>query len=367
MPEQQDPLKNIVYISIPDNIPDIDRLPVDSSRLLPVEINPDSGYADLSNLSWEMIIAAALKILAYDTENEHAEYYRKLILSLRPDIHSELTNAAVAKAREKSFDIAEEIFLSLTGLFPDDFISILNLSLLYEERADSYTALEREDLAEKYNQKASDRYRKLLAEFPDSPEAHFNIGLFHLKRNDRQKAAEHLEFYSTKGNDPEKKKKIDAIVKDLRDREKTDSLFYQAYDSIQQGHEEEAIRSIKSFIEKSPGVWNAWFLLGWAYRRSARYEEGAEAFIRALELGSDQIDLYNELAICLMETGRLKESRENLLIALKAEPENVKIISNLGILSLKENRIEDAREYFRQVLEINPEDRIASEYLSRLG
>jgi Flp pilus assembly protein TadD len=112
---------------------------------------------------------------------------------------------------------------------------------------------------------------------------------------------------------------------------------------------------------------NAWFLLGWANRRLARYAEGRDAFMKALDLGSPHADLLNELAICLMELGELAESRKRLGEALALEPENTKVISNLGILSLKRGDREEALGFFRTVLEIEPEDRIALRYIEKLG
>ena len=361
-----DPLKNIVYISLPENMQSYKILPLEPSVLLPVEINPDNGISDINNLSWEMIIAAMLKILAHNPAHENADYFRTLVLAIRPDINNEMTNAAIAKAKEKDFDIAEEIFMSLTNLQPDNFASALNLSLLYEERADSYTALSRDDLAEVYNEKAFESYKKLIEINPESPDAHFNFGLFFLKRNSFEKASEHLELFLSKSTDNPKKKKVKEILLQIKTKKNADELFYTAYDSIRMGKEDEAIQKITEFIKIESKIWNAWFLLGWAYRRKEMYAEGAEAFEKALELGSDQIDLFNELAICLMELDRLEESREHLLTALKAEPENIKILSNLGILSLKENNPTAAEEYFRAVLAISPDDKIAAEYLTKL-
>ena len=76
------------------------------------------------------------------------------------------------------------------------------------------------------------------------------------------------------------------------------------------------------------------------------YAEGVEAFEKALRLGSDQTDVFNELAICLMELGRLDDSKGYLLEALKAEPENIKILSNLGIVALKSGDPAGAEVYF---------------------
>ena len=365
--KDNEPLKNIVYISLPENLQSYKNLPLEPSILLPVEIDPDNGYSDISNLSWEMIIAAMLKILAHNPKHDNAEYFRTLILTIRPDVNSEMTNAAIVKVREKDFDIAEEIFLSLTNLLPEDLTPLLNLSLLYEERADSYSAIGKDDLSELYNEQAFESYKKLLEKAPESEDVNFNFGLFYLKRSNFDKASLHLEKFLSISTDNKKNKKVKEILSQINSKKNTDELFFTAYDSIRMGKEDEAIEKITEYLKIESDVWNAWFLLGWAYRRKEMYAEGAEAFKKALSLGSDQQDLYNELAICLMELGRLDESREYLLTALKSEPENIKLLSNLGIVSLKENNTEAAVEYFRAVLDIAPDDRIAAEYLAKLG
>lgn len=361
-----DPLKNIVYISLPEKFNGFKDLPINPAILLPVEIDPENGLSDITNLSWEMMIAAMLKILAHNPNHEDTDYFRTLIMTIRPDVVTEMTNAAIVKASEKEFDIAEEIFLSLKNLQPEAFNAMLNLALLYEERADSYTALGREDFSEHYNEQAFCAYKELLSRNDESADAHFNFGLFYLKRGNFDKAATHLELFINKSTDGKKIKKVKEILTQLNTKKDSDELFLSAYDSIKLGREEEAIEKIKKYLATESEVWNAWFLLGWAYRRKKMYTEGAEAFKKALSLGSDQIDLFNELAICLMEIGKLDESREYLLIALKAEPENIKILSNLGLVSLKNNKPAAAEEYFKSVLTIAPDDKIAAGYLSRL-
>ena len=104
-----------------------------------------------------------------------------------------------------------------------------------------------------------------------------------------------------------------------------------------------------------------------AYRRSAMYAQGQDAFQKAMELGGGSADTLNELAICLMELGKLDESGKRLSEALRLDPENPKIISNLAILSLRRGRDAEARGFFRSVLEIAPGDPIAIKYLQDTG
>ena len=132
------------------------------------------------------------------------------------------------------------------------------------------------------------------------------------------------------------------------------------------GQEEKGLESIKEFLQTNPKVWNAWFMLGWALRRLGRWADAKSAFLQALELGGDNPDTYNELAICCMEMEEFKDCKKYLSEALKTEPENTKIISNLGFLELKQGNVSEAQKYFTIVLDIDPSDVIAKKTLESL-
>jgi uncharacterized protein HemY len=152
------------------------------------------------------------------------------------------------------------------------------------------------------------------------------------------------------------------IVKEIESRNLDDEIFREAYDFIRLGEEQKGLEKIRTFLEQHPRVWNGWFILGWGLRRLSRWGDAAAAFTEALELGGDNSDTRNELAICLMEQGRFKDARKHLETALREEPENVKIISNLGVLALRNGEDDEAAGFFRTVLELEPEDPVAREY-----
>jgi Flp pilus assembly protein TadD len=79
---------------------------------------------------------------------------------------------------------------------------------------------------------------------------------------------------------------------------------------IQLCREEEGIKIISDFLEKSPEVWNAWFLMGWGYRRTGRFEEGYNAFRKVLDLGERSADALNEIAICSIVLGKTGEAEK---------------------------------------------------------
>ncbi len=362
-----EPLKNIIYISIPDDLGrTIGEFEIDPTILLPVETPPGDEEFQLHSLSWEMIIAAMLKILAYQPDHRHADYYRRFINAANPGIVAEMTQTAIFKAKNKDFDIAEEIFRALSNLEPEDVSNTVNLALVQEQHSQVYEQIGNEELKDAYLEAAFLSYKEALRRDPESPDVHYHAGNFFLRQNNFRKAEEHFTRYLELGTEKKRISEIKKVLEEIKSHKNLDNLFKEAYDFIRMGKEEEGVKKIEQFMEIRPDISNAWFLLGWACRRMEQYDRGKQAFEKALELGSEETDTLNELAICLMELGEYKESRKMLSRALKKEPENVKIISNLGILALKEENEEEALGFFKSVLEIAPDDPIAQQYISFL-
>jgi len=139
--------------------------------------------------------------------------------------------------------------------------------------------------------------------------------------------------------------------------------FSQAHKLIRDGKAEEGLIIIREFLERHPRMYNGWFLLGWALRQLGRWADGEAALRKSIELGGDNSDTRNELAICMMETGNITGAKRELETALENDPENTKIISNLGVLALKTGNREEASGFFRTVLELDENDPVAKEFL----
>jgi Flp pilus assembly protein TadD len=362
-----DELADIVYISVPEELArDIGSFHIDPERLLPVEVTGGADRYDLHDLSWEQIIAAMLKILAYAPDHEDADYYREFVDAVAPQTFDDLMQTAIIKARNGDFDIAEEIFLALQGLSPDDQRPAINLALLLEQRAAAAARVNDDDAEQQYVQRTFELYHTLLGSDDAYPEAHLNAAYFYASQHEYERAVESFTYYVEHGQDEEKQSAARKTVDEISSRNLLDTLFKQAYDYIRMGREEEGIERIRRFLTSYPSVWNGWFLLGWGLRRLGRFADARDAFLKSLELGPRQTDTLNELAICHMELGNLSGAKVLLTEAIALEPENTKIISNLGVVAMKEGDTDQAVGYFRTVLEIEPDDRTAARYLEQL-
>ena len=359
-----DPLADIGYISVRGlNAPEIGEFRLDPEVLLPIELPAGSRRPAASDISWQAIVSAMLKILAYRPEDEHAGYYRRFILAVQPNIKEEFTRAGILKVEQGELALAVEIFRSMAGLFPDCGRTLNNLALVYEQLEQERDHQGQQEEAERYGELAFSAYKAALAAEPELAAVHLNFAHFYLRRANPQKAREHLERFLKYNQDPEKTESARLLEHRLQAALAAEQACAEALDAIQVGQEQAAIEKLTPVVRDHPGLWNAWFLLGWAHRRLGDYEQGKSAFLSALRYNRRSPDLHNELAICLMELGELDESRRHLEAARELAPEDPKILSNLGVLALRRGDAEEARRMFQEVLESHPDDPIARRYL----
>lgn len=375
------PLESIYYISIPENfVPSNDSFKIDTNIQLPVQIKDQesAGSFNPEEITSEQILAGILTVLAYDSKNENLDYYRSIIKQVKPNIKKELCEAAILKTKNEDYDLAEEIFRALHGFDPEDKAIILNMALFLDQRADSYRNAGLTEDADAYDNDAGVYYEDAMMAEPAIPDAFFNAGFYYLKQHKYREAKDSFETYlalTCESSDEElgengvyKKERAQEIVNNINSQNIDDDRFKAAYDYISRGEEEKGLQEIRGFIESNPKVWNAWFMLGWGFRRLEKFEEAKQAFLESLkcEGGEENADTYNELSLCYVEEQNYDEAKKCLMKALAINPESTKVISNLGYLALAMGNKQEARNYFTAVLEFDPKDAIAANELLKL-
>jgi len=175
----------IVYVSLPASLGAA--LPAsfnfDLDIPIPVELPAGSDVLKPEELTLEMILSAMLKLLGEDgvVEKNRGDYYRRFVLAARPRIQSELSAAALHKARAADFPLALEISRALRGLFPDSPASLLNEALILELRWKREGEGERDNEgADAVAEEVEEKYGELLRRYPAFPEGWFNAGFFYL-------------------------------------------------------------------------------------------------------------------------------------------------------------------------------------------
>ena len=376
----KNPLESIYYITIPENfIQSENAFKIDTSIKLPVQkkITEAAGSFNPNEITTEQILAGILTVLAYDKKNENLDYYRSIILKVKPNIKKELCEAAILKTKNEDFDLAEEIFLALKGLDPEDVAITLNMALFLDQRADSFRNAGLIEEADAYDSDALGYYTEAMEADPPLADAFFNAGFFYMKHHKYRDAKDAFETYIALTCDLSdedlgesgvyKKERAQEIVNNITNQNIDDEAFMRAYDLISKGEEEKGIEQIRKFLVNNSKVWNAWFMLGWGLRRLQRFSDAKLAFEEALKCGGNENpDTYNELSLCYIQEKNFEQAQKCLLKAFEMDSENTKIISNLGFLALAQGDKQQARNYFTAVLEFDPKDKIAANELLKL-
>lgn len=373
-------LDSVYFIEIPEDFTISDTaFPIDKTIKLPVQrkLDDDPGNFNPEEITTEQVLAGLLTVLAYDHKNEHLDYYRSILKKAKPNLKKELCEAAILKAKNEDYDLAEEIFMALYGFDPEDEAIILNYAIFLDERADSYRRNGLFEDADAYDNDALSYYMQAMEADPPLADAFFNAGFFYYKQHKYREAKDCFDSYlaltidlsdeELGENGVYKKERASEVANQIKNQNMDDVRFANAYDLILAGEEEKGLEEIREFLETNQDVWNGWFMLGWGLRKLERYSDAILAFNKAVECGGDEnADLYNELALCYIQEKELVKARESLLKAYELEPESTKIISNLGYLALAEGKKQEARNYFTAVLEFDPNDKIAASELLKL-
>lgn len=350
--------EGIVFINLPKDLEQtIGDFKVDPTIPLPLQLPENHDRMEAEDVSIERLIAGMLKIIAWNPEHEHFEYYRNFVLYSQPESVSQLNIAAIAKEKIEDYNFSEELFLAVNHLSPQS-ASFINLATHYAKRATLAEDNEGKGaLYDFFQQKTIDTLMEGLEKNQNDADLLCEIGYFHIYQNNIDSARDYFEKFIKFSNDEDQRReRISNVLKDINNKLTDDAQLLQAYDEIQLCNEDKAIELLDTYIENNKDVWNAHFLKGWALRRKLKFEEAKEAFLECIKLGESNSEIYNELSICALEEGHKELSVFYLDSALDLEPDNLKILTNLAYLKIEEQDFDKARYLLEKARVIDDQD-----------
>ena len=183
---------------------------------------------------------------------------------------------------------------------------------------------------------------KLVAAFPDSGEAHYNLGNAY-GRHFRYKEAR-VEYEQTLRLDPDFNAARLSLAKAL----------------LEMGEDTAAIPIVQDYIRRAPGDYEGYLMLGQAYRRQGDLAKAAEHLGRAVELKPDSYDARYNLGIVFARTGDINAATRQLEAAEKLNPRAPGAHYELSRVYAKQRQLQrskDEAQAFQQARDWTEEDR----------
>ncbi|MCR5761107.1 MAG: hypothetical protein K6F82_03830 [Sphaerochaetaceae bacterium] len=347
----QSKLENIKYITLSETRK-IGDFVLDKDISLPISIEEGK---DVKELDLNSLAAGLIKLCTYDKENKNFEYYKNVLLALRPDVVTDLNLAAQAKMKAKDYAFAEELLVAVRNIAakPECYI---NLAVLYAEMTVAFHKKNDDVSADMYDDILMSTLRECESLFPDYAPVYNEISAYHLRHGDIESSRDYLDKFLSVSKDAKAKKNAQEMLNKLNDMLGTRDELMFAYDKMMMNLPEDAVEAINRYLSKHEKCWEAFFIRGWAKRVLEEYDSAQKDLLESLRLENRNAEIYNELSICARECGNTDLAKSYLEIASDLDEESAVYLTNLAFLHLADNEFEESREAIERARQIDPED-----------
>lgn len=107
-------------------------------------------------------------------------------------------------------------------------------------------------------------------------------------------------------------------------------------------------------VQRYPGSFVLWNLLGAAYKGLGNLDQAARGFRMASELSPEFADAHNNLGVTLMERGKFDQAIASYRTALEINPNYAEALSNLGKALKELGQIDQSIDACRKAIEVRP-------------
>ncbi|MGA1826276.1 MAG: tetratricopeptide repeat protein [bacterium] len=341
------------------------------------------GWAPLEGIQqdeWKYIKAPYPEL--YNIKKDNEELHN--LIDEKPDKASEMRQAldTIKSALEKhahataptpmDSETAQKLF-SLGYVFRGDVKSEDYAEL--PDPKDRIELLDDMDMATYYHEKGNDekaleRFKKVIALDPKNLYVHSMIGIIHQNRReyDRAEAAflnvlkirsDYLDIhlrlagiYEAQGRFPEALEQLELGIETAKKKEDVYYAIGLLYEK--RGNYELAIENFNKALDISPKQYKIYYSLGSIYHKQGLLSEAISHYKRCIELNPYDPAVYNNLGLLYFDKNQLTEAKEAMLRAIELAPDIDIQYKNLGDIYFKEKEYEKAAELILKSITLNP-------------
>ncbi len=196
---------------------------------------------------------------------------------------------------------------------------------------------------------ALSRFKRVVADNPDSPEGHYYLGLALLKKSESGEAATEFRRALTLSATYEEAKlelaKLEAPAADQR-RPAIEA-------AIRDGKFEDAERSLEQYLGEQPKSPWAWYALGYSYYGEHKIGESIKALAQSLQLDIKNAEAHKVLGRDMMLIGRFDAARVEFQQGIRYDPKSAELQYNLGKLYSIQDNWAQAKTCFERAIGLN--------------
>lgn len=134
-----------------------------------------------------------------------------------------------------------------------------------------------------------------------------------------------------------------------------DSQVQLAYELVEQGEPDEALRISSNILNDDPNQAQALFLAAYVFMQAERHGMAYNLLKCASFLAPKRDQVWNNWGLCCMKMNRADEAKKYLNKALQIDPKSFAAMNNLALIEVNEGNPAKALEFVNKSLKINPD------------
>ncbi len=192
----------------------------------------------------------------------------------------------------------------MVNLNPHNVEGLFNYALSLENISKELIDRDKKDEGEAFLLEATNLMESILDIEENFSLAYYKLGYYYRYFQQFQKAKLIWEKYLKLDEDAERLNEIREQLELIED----DATFEEGVNYLTMAQYDKALDKLLPLTHKYEEWWNIFYLVGLAYKGLGEYEEAIEFLYSALDLGGLDVNVYNELGICLYLVGDIKEA-----------------------------------------------------------
>lgn len=304
------------------------------------------------------LVDGIIYILGVDKEFKYTEEYKKILYNYNPNIEDYILYKGFNYVEKNSLEDASILFRALVNLNPHNVEGLFNYALSLENISKELIDRDKKDEGEAFLLEATNLMESILDIEENFSLAYYKLGYYYRYFQQFQKAKLIWEKYLKLDEDAERLNEIREQLELIED----DATFEEGVNYLTMAQYDKALDKLLPLTHKYEEWWNIFYLVGLAYKGLGEYEEAIEFLYSALDLGGLDVNVYNELGICLYLVGDIKEAIDIFNKGIEGNDRDYCIIFNRGLAYLKLGLMDKAREDIEKAYKLNPDNEVIKEH-----
>jgi len=196
---------------------------------------------------------------------------------------------------------------------------------------------------------ALNRFKRVVADNPDSPDGHFYLGLALLQKADRSQAE--AEFRRALALSPTYEQAKTELAK--LETAGSDQPRVAIEAAIRDNKFEDAERSLQQYLHDQPNSAWAWYALGYTYYGEHKIGESIKTLAQSLQLDIKNAEAHKVLGRDMMLIGRFDAARIEFQQGIRYDPRSAELQYNLGKLYSIQDNWAQAKTCFEKAIALD--------------